>query len=448
MVFPLSLAPFEEYMLVDDRPTWPMNFFFRLHFDGHFDRSWLEGAFRQGVARHPLLSAHVRPAAGGHFQWVQNLQGSPAIRWRTPDAGGERIAAIDLQREGGVRIWATEGAGRTELLLQFHHSCCDAVGACRFIDDLLLCYSAAQKAEEAQAGLQSTDSARLVSRAAHGATGWQLARIASKQAVGLLRAGKFLMRKAVSLKPLTAEMLAESLPADYPSSCEHVFDVRQTAALQASARQAGTTVNCLLVRDLFLAMDAFRSRRQLSRQEDWLRLAVPVDMRLSGDERLPAANVVSMVFLDRHPQDCADAQRLLQSVHEEMQMVKDRRLGLTFLLSLRYNRQLPGGVGRLRRRTEKGHCQGTGVISNLVRPWAASTLRRDDGRLAVGDVVLRQVDFLPPLRPYTSVAIGALTYADRLCLALHYDSRVLDRAEAVELLGALEGFLQQSMAAT
>ncbi|MDH3717740.1 MAG: condensation domain-containing protein [Planctomycetota bacterium] len=446
MIFPLPLAPFEEYMLVDDRPAYPMNFFLRLWFDGVLDRAALDDACQQSVTQHPLLSARVQAGRGDHFQWVQDLQQSFAVHWRESSDCAERIEAIDLQREPGLRVWATEADGRTELLLQFHHSCCDAIGACQFIDDLLVCYADLQQANESRARPRCVDVERLLSRASYGVTGWQLARIANKRSVGLLRARKFLMRKAVPVKPVAGGLPAESLPADFPSSCEHEFDNQQTTRLRAGARQVGTTANNLLVRDLFLALEAFRSRRQLNSEQDWLRLAVPINMRLSGDERLPAANMVSMVFLDRHPQDCADPQALLQSVHDEMQMVKDRRLGLTFLLSLRYNRKLPGAVGRVRRRTEKAHCQGTGVISNLVSPWETSELRREDGKLVMGDVVLQRADFLPPLRPYTSVALGAVTYAGRLCLALHYDARVLNREEADELLEKFVGCLEQSMA--
>ncbi len=446
MLFPLPLAPFEEYMLVDDRPAYPMNFFLRLRFEGLFNPALLEEACGQSVARHPLLSAHLQPARGGRFQWVQPSHRSCPLRWRTTAGGEEPIGAIDLQREPGLRVWATAEKDGTELLLQFHHSCCDAVGACQFVEDLLVCYAGLQGGAGSPADLRPVDAAGLLSRESYGAPGWQLTRLFGQQSLGLRRARKFFMRNAVPLKPGVERVAEDSLPDDFPSSCVHEFDQPQTAGLLAAARAAGTTVNNLLLRDLFLALEAFRARREMSCGEDWLRLAVPVNMRLRGDERLPTANLVSMVFLDRQSRECADPAALLLSLHDEMQLVKQRRLGLTFLLALRYNRKLPGAIARLRRRTQRALCQGTAVISNLVSPWENSSLRRPDGQIVAGDVLLRRVDFLPPLRPYTAAAVGVVTCAQRLCLALHYDSRVLNREEAAELLENLVRGMQRSQA--
>ena len=55
----LPLVPFEEYMLLDDRPAYPMNFFLRLRFAGCLVPERFDDACRQAVARHPLLAARI-----------------------------------------------------------------------------------------------------------------------------------------------------------------------------------------------------------------------------------------------------------------------------------------------------------------------------------------------------------------------------------------------------
>ncbi|MGB6044507.1 MAG: hypothetical protein WBF93_15215 [Pirellulales bacterium] len=444
MTFPLPLAPFEEYMLVDDRPAHPMSFFLRLRFDGLLQHDRLNDAFHSGVSRHPLLASNVRRPSANRFEWVPEDFQSLQVVWRTTE--NVEVGAIDLEREYGVRIIGAEDQGQTELLLQFHHSCCDAMGACQFIHDLLVAYHRGDR-PPAAIPVEQVAFELLLRRAKFGIKRVKLKGLAHKLAVGSARARKFLMRRAVPIKPVEKHSAEESLPKNFPTSCTHRFDEPQTEGLVNGARRSGATVNSVLVRDLFLSVGTFRRQRNLGRDKDWLRLVVPVNMRKAGDEQLPAANVVSMVFLDRHPRDCDDRGTLLKSIHDEMTEIKQGRLGLTFLLSLRLRRSLPGAIRRLRKQTAKAVCQGTCVISNLVSPWKDSALCNSDGKLVIDGIILQGVEFLPPVRPYTSAAIGAVTYAGRLSLALHFDSRVLDAQEADGILSTYVDYLNQSMAA-
>ena len=144
MILPLPLAPFEEYMLLDDRPAYPMDCFCRLRFSGRFDRSALDSAFEFATARHPLLAATVH-RNGRRFEWVPAGELSPKVRWETMPPGNAcpHAARIDLTRQPGFRATVLRGGGSTDLMLQFHHSCCDAIGGFRFVEDLLVGYAAA-----------------------------------------------------------------------------------------------------------------------------------------------------------------------------------------------------------------------------------------------------------------------------------------------------------------
>src|SRR5208337_905834 len=67
---PLPLTAFEEYMLRDDRPKYPMSIVARLRFAGQLDRQVTTEALQTVVARHPLLRAKVRKTPAGRLEWI------------------------------------------------------------------------------------------------------------------------------------------------------------------------------------------------------------------------------------------------------------------------------------------------------------------------------------------------------------------------------------------
>jgi hypothetical protein len=195
------------------------------------------------------------------------------------------------------------------------------------------------------------------------------------------------------------------------------------------------------VRDFFLALNDWQQRRAPHRDRKWLRLTVPVNLRTMADRRLPAGNVVSMVFLDRNPREMMDPQRLLESIRQQIQLIKRLQLGLTFVLSVQVCGWLPGG---LRRMTRAKRCMATSVLTNLGPVLAHCPLPYEEGRLVVGDAVLQSIDGLAPLRPLTCAAVVLMVYAGRFQITLHYDSRVLTATDAGELIDEFTARVRQS----
>ena len=68
--FPLPLVAFEEYMLRDDRPGYPMSIIARLRFAGQLERRATAEALQTVVARHPLLRATIRKTPAGRLEWI------------------------------------------------------------------------------------------------------------------------------------------------------------------------------------------------------------------------------------------------------------------------------------------------------------------------------------------------------------------------------------------
>jgi hypothetical protein len=355
-----------------------------------------------------------------------------------------RTASIDLFLGPGLRVSARQLDRETELVLQFHHSCCDAIGALRFVEDLLVAYTAAIGDFAKPTPFRPIDDQRLLDRARVGMTPKKLLGMVHKQAVGLLGTRQFLMRRPVPIQPITMESATAALPGDFPSAHAHHFSESETAGLMATAREAGTTVNDLLCRDLFLALGDFRAKRELGDGSEWLRLSIPMNLRHRDDQQMSAANVVSMVFLDRRPPDFADGQALLRGIGREMRSIKKNQLGLTFPLALRFTRCLPGAIGRLRRMSKQQVCRVTTVLSNLGQPLRDVPLSRRDEKIVAGGMILERLEFLPPVRPYTMAALGASTYANRLQIALHFDARCLTTVDAEALLHAYVDRLHKS----
>jgi hypothetical protein len=429
-VLPLPLVPFESYMLADHRPAYPMNCITRLRFAGRFDRSTLDTAMSAALARHPLLTALARPAGS---RWVWKPTEHPqAVAWLEAAPAGSlpSLEPLDVRVAPGLRVVACEGPTQTDLVLQAHHACSDGLGLFLFAEDLLMSYAVARGLIPVES-LRPVRAEHLRTRGRFGLTAAPLLKVVSRQLFGLAGARQFLMRTPEPLVPHRAQPDDAPLPSNYPASWTRQLDEAQTAGLLAAARTLGVTLNDLLARELFICLARWQQRFGRDGQRGWLRLCVPMSLRTAVQDRLPAANSVGMLFLDRRPRDMEAPDRLLASIHKEMQLLKRMQLGWTFVLSLGLCQWLPGG---LERRCRNPRCMSTAVLTNLGVLFAHGPLTDGQGRLRIGEVSLEQMDLLPPWRPLTCAAFTVWSYANRLSFTLHYDARVLAADEAGELL--------------
>ena len=114
MIFPLALAPFEEYMLADDRPAYPMTFFLRLRLAGRFGLETFPQALRTAVSRHPLLSALVRQVGRRRPEWIRG-QPCRSARVSNASAGRKRAAPCRAHRSAeGARSAVVALGGRAD----------------------------------------------------------------------------------------------------------------------------------------------------------------------------------------------------------------------------------------------------------------------------------------------------------------------------------------------
>jgi hypothetical protein len=440
MTLPLTLTPFERHMLSEQRPGYPMSFFLQLRFAGSLDAGRLQGALGEALERHRMLRATVE-GSGRRAAW----------RWGPADATLQvardaapwsPAAAIELGRQPGLRLTLREG-GRVgdRLQAQFHHASCDAVGAMVFLEDLLIAY-VRREPDAPPPALPPLDEAALRRRGELLRPPHSVARKIQRRLIGLARSWRFISGRPQPLGPCDGDWEA-SAPQVYPAACTRALDADETAALVDAAKAAGATVNDLLLRDWFLAADAWRRGRP-SPHGGRLRLGVPINLRTHAHAGIPAANVVSLVFLDRGRRALADPARLLRSIHGELDRIKRLRIAGCFLAGMDFAQRLPSWMLHAMRGRR---CWASAVLSNLGRVLETSPLARREPRLALPGAVLEGIDFLPPLRALTHAALGVLTYAGRLALALHYDARAIRPLQAEDLIETFVRRLRESIAA-
>lgn len=427
------LTTMEEFLLWEDRPAYPWSCFARMRFSGRLDRAAFEAAVRIVLARHPLLTAKVEAGGRRRLRWSVVAEPAPAIRWETAPVGGPLppAAHLDLRREIGIRFHVRRDAADSEVTLQFHHACCDGGGISQILRELLVAYALSYGPTPAETRLPPLDPRRLSGRGRFGLTPARLLRMAPQQLVGILGARQFLMRRPAPLIPHRACADDSPLPENYPATEHCLLDLDATARLRRAALRLGVTLNDLLARDFFLALAEWRVRQGIPDDGRWLRMMIPMSLRTTEDRLLPAANLVSSVFLDRRGPDFEDADRLLQGIHAEMDLIKRLGLGLTFVLSTAICRRLPGGLFR---QVRADKCTISCIFTNVGKPFVHVPLPRDDHRIVTGNLTLEDLDAVAPLRPYSCVTLGLATYARRMGITLHYDPRPLSSAQAADLL--------------
>ena len=445
---PSPLTAFEEYMLLDGTADHPMEFFFRLRFDGGMRREDLEAAADEAVARHPLLAARIDRRGGGRPRFVAAAADArrPAAADRTglelvhtAVALGDfdaypALAPLDPLRGPLVRltlVTATEaatadGTGPVDLIAQFHHAACDGLGALDFLDDLLELCDARLAGRPPR--LDRLDPGRLRSRGRFGLDAWSLLVSLPRQARGLEGVWKFLGNRPVRLQRADGKAAAHGPVARCPATVSVACDAATTAALRRLATREGVSLNelaaCELFRSLREALPATPSGSAPNVAAGGvIRLSVPMNLRRASDRRLPAANVVSMVFLDRSAGQIDDPAGLLRSIHEEMQLIRRLGLGMTFIFTLWAARRLPGGIARLVRNQRTA---ATALFTNIGRIFRRAA-RSGGGTVRIGKAALVSVDCLAPLRRGTALAVTAAERGDSLCFTLRYDPDALSR---------------------
>lgn len=419
----LPLTPFEEYMLADDRPRWPMTFWLKAEVRGRLDRDVWRQAVEEMLPRHPLLCRLVAGNESSGYHWTATTAPPPPISWGSTveplDFPDGRM--IDLRCQRGLRIWVRGDEHRSTLWFEFHHTCCDGVGGAGFIADCLTAYAMLIEADDGRR-LRTVDSERLAGRGQFGLSWWRRLLRFPQELLALLGVIEFYSHRPLSLVTDEKEGHAAELAAN-PLAIAHQFDADKLQALRVAARTRRVTVNDLLVTCLFAALRDWVTAHRQEASGKIARVMVPMNLREPADDFTPAANIVCMINLDRRMNAKATVGKLLRLVSLEMGIVKRYRLGLAFHHILGLAQRLR----RIPRMLPTDRCMATCVLSNLGEPLGELSALGTGKR---GPLMLTSLALLPPLRPHTAAAFGVVTHGDVTTLSLHRDPSLSEEKAA------------------
>ena len=439
-LFPLHLAPIDEFFRLDDREEYPMAFTSHLKFSGEIQRAAFQEALVEALSRHPLLRSLIKPAKAGKPCWVSAGDLLPKVYWGKV---GDKIEfesneRIDLTQEVGLRVWVHVDDDRSEVLLQFHHACCDGTGAYRFIGDLLAEYGLRTAFDDADLPVvELCDSSLLKQRrgkmagSAISGSNWSSTRRALEHGFAVF------FRKIAPISVPSRTAGADSSPAsfealEYPGIVTKVFDKSKYKALRDAASSVGAMFNDLLLAEMFVAMrDWNRKCGNGARQR--LRIMMPNDLRGKDEITMPAANMTAYTFITRSSDECDNQPALLRSLRDETLNIKRDQSGKRFVDAIMLGKNVPGLIKFLLGRKR---CLASVILSNVGDPSRRFLARfpREGGRVRCGNVRLERISGVPPLRPLSRATVSIVTYGREFAINVRCDPKTFTLDDANEFL--------------
>ncbi len=416
-------------MSADSRRSHPLTFFLRFEIAEQLEPSRLSVAIEQCCRFHPLLAATIARRFG---KWTWQLSGPlPSLTTHRPHGflQSRHDWTFDLKREAGLRISVASGpSGATELWFQVHHSCSDARGILDYFCDLRAAYQ--QPLADTVVRQRELEAQRCLARRAVGFSN-RITSYLNPTGPKWDRIWKYFIHRSRPLHPSLPPMDNRLGSQDFSPtfvSCRLPFrpEIWRQRRSELSVK---ATLNDRLLHALFHGLaDHQRRISPIDSSDSWLRIGVPIDMREEQNSPPTACNCSSLVFLDQRLSRIQSRADLLNDVHHEMRLVKQHGLGCVFFDCLAVAHGMPFGMWLA---VNDQRCAVSAVASNL----GALNFSRIDG------FTVQEIDFLPPLRPGTTVAVGMSSYNGELNLSLHYDCRLIATADARTLLEHLSAKL-------
>ncbi len=439
-IFPLVLTPIENFLLADDRPRYPMAFVIDLQLAGQLERGAFEQALAEAVRRHPLLQCFIRPAKRQQLCWVSAQDTQPYVHWGRE---GEPIELpgsewINLHDEVGLRVWVRQGADQVQLTFQFHHVCCDGIGAYRFLGDLLALYgreTAEDPTERPEVG--TVDPVRLRGRANGCGYLDREDRRMRQIRESILFAMKIFGGRCDPLRP---SQPGHTTP-QFPGYSDYSFSEAETAQLREAARHAGGMLNDLLLAELFNTMDNWNRQHGSWLRGGKYRIMMPVDLRDTVDFETPAANVIGYSFVAQRSADLADRKRLVLAVREETARIKHDLLAQRFVDMVSVG---AGSRGLMPRLLATPRTLATVILSNIGDPTRRflAKFKRRKGCVLCGNLTLLHISGFPPIRCKTRGSFSIVTYRKQLTIGLRCDPHLFSLDDSQQMLDIFVGQLR------
>lgn len=444
-LFPLALTAYERYMLADESSAYPMVFYFQNRLAGVVNKDILHRALSDVVARHPLLSCKVQKSWLS-VKWVPNETG-PAIQWDHQQCLQDEPwkHPIDLYTGVGLRIWVEQRDDVAIVTYQFHHACCDGIGAGQFLEDIAISYArhfAIANGESDQLPeLRQLNPNLLKTRGLPSkritAHSFQLQMQRSWSWLVYLFA--YLFKRKIPLIQRTP--LNESEPQQGLALRNLKLSKAETRRLREYARQHNSSLNDVLIRDLMVTAHQWNSQSATQYKpfsgfrRGHICVLVPTSLRGPDDCELPACNVVSYLFLSQSVAAILKPKLLLEKIRDEVQLIRKYQAGWVFLQAINRVAKIPRGLDILMRQTNR-MCMSTTVLTHMGNAFNTfgGRLPSRKGYTAMGDLLIEDAYGVPPIRRGTYAAFSSVLFQGRLSVSLRCCSKKFSEQDADNLL--------------
>lgn len=450
-IAPLELTPLELLFVNEDRPRNPANFLIQIDLDGQVDKERFHRAVATAISCHPLLRARIRRNVRGKRFWL--FDGNmPAIVWSEEEVDEFKLSEperIDLGNSTGVRIWVQARPERSKVLFQFHHACTDGIGAYRFIGDLLSAYDSNEGGPADGISAECLDRLRTrcdqLLNSVYRKSRFRRFFIALREGVG------YVGPPIVRMHPRRSDRTSRNCASEFPAIVNLEFSAEEHQALKRVTGREQVNVNDLLAAELFLAIKQWNAEHP-SLGWGWrrkIRLSVPFDLRSQDDYQTPAANLTALKFVTRHVRDLDTEapdcwKSVSRSIRQELLQSRNGEAGLLNLTTLDMLAGLPFGALWL---STRATCVYTAVYSNIGDPTRRmlNRFRKQDGCIVAGNLVVTKITGVPPMRPYTNLAVSVFTYRRRLTISVRCDPNTFPLDATKEFAKLLHSRIQHHL---
>lgn len=455
-LFPLPLTAFERFMLADESSDFPMVFYLQVRLAGVVDRRVMRLAVDEALSRHPLLCCTVKTTwRGGQWVWAGNQVTEPdwdRERWMSEQPWRQ---PIDLRTTIGLRVWGEQQSDHAIITMQFHHACCDGIGAAQFLEDVAIAYarhyaiSMDQQTDLPE--MRTVDLELLKTR--NDTTGRRVADLPGSILRRIYIILKYTLRylRQEKLPFLTKALVSESQRPTGLGLYSIKMTKQETRGLREVAKQSCASLNDLLVRELMLLSNRWNEkiakpkRRFFGFKIPTICVLVPTSLRGPSDLELPACNAVSYVFMARPVTLMDRPPELLHTIRDEMQLVHKHQAGWLFIQAIQSLQRLPGMFRLIMLRTRKT-CMSTTVLSHMgnLLNGISSRLPREGKSIKMGNLLVEDVCGIPPIRQGTAVAFSTVMVQGTLSVSIRCCSDRFSAAESREVLRELIAQLRQT----
>lgn len=422
-LFPLPLSPFEQYMTQDDTDDYPMSFVLIVRVQGNLNQEILEESIAFALKRHPLLMSHVRRDHRQRWCWypIESNASSTDGRAHAPSYRQPSEQRIDLTREIGLRVGIDHDASQAEITFQFHHACTDGLGGVQFIGDVLAFYGQKTVSQgDEPPELKPVEFDRLLARTDFSTEDAGTTPKSVRSPFMLARRLFKLLRR--SPRPLVATRKSDSPEPrlEFPAIVSRVLDRSVVQQLKLVAARNAVELNDLYLLNMFQSIRLWNRMYGVVQSHDWFRIGMPTSLRTPRHDRMPAANIVSYMFLTRRASECDTPGELLANIHQQTSRIVNHRQGRFVAWGLKYVLKLPGLLKLLLRFNQ---CFTTVILANVgdIRRQFTATFPLKRGRCVAGDITLEALIGAAPVRRNTRLSTSLGTYAGDLYLNFHCD---------------------------